>query len=91
MVQKEVTVTNPTGFHLRPAGVLCEAAVRYRSHIVFRYNNGTDEASMKSVLSILGAGVRRGDTITLVCDGEDENEALAELSDLIESGFSEKL
>ena len=43
----------------------------------------------KSILSILGACIRSGDTIELVCDGGDEEAAMEELSALVESGFGE--
>jgi len=41
------------------------------------------------VLSVLGACVKRGDEITLICDGEDEQAALDALVALIESGLGE--
>ena len=31
MVSKKVTVKNPTGLHLRPAGILCNEAMKYQS------------------------------------------------------------
>lgn len=90
MVSKEVTVTNPTGLHLRPAGILCDAAVKYKCHVTFRYGHDREgEANAKSVLSILGACVRAGDTIEFVCDGENEEQALEEVTGLVESGFGE--
>ena len=46
-------------------------------------------ANAKSVLSVLGACIKSGDDITLVCDGEDEAEALDYLSKYIEDGLGE--
>ena len=89
MVSKKVLVSNPSGFHLRPAGMLCDAAVQFQSHINFKYKD-QGEANAKSVLSVLGACVRNGDEIEICCDGEDEEEALKTLVDLVESGFGEK-
>ena len=43
----------------------------------------------KSVLSVLGACVKSGDEITLICDGEDEQAAIDALASLIESGLGE--
>ena len=34
MVSKKVTVKNPTGLHLRPAGILCNEAMKYQSQIL---------------------------------------------------------
>jgi len=88
MVSQVVKVSNPTGLHLRPAGMFCQEAMRFKSHIMFRYRE-TCEANAKSVLSILGACIRPGDEIEIVCDGNDEAEALQTLVALVESGFGE--
>ena len=47
------------------------------------------EANAKSVLSILGSCVKYGDTIELVTDGPDEEEAMNVLSKLFDGGFGE--
>ncbi len=53
MVKQKVTIGNPTGLHLRPAGLLCKEALRFQSSIKFEYGNTT--ANSKSVQSVLGA------------------------------------
>ena len=83
----KVQVKNPTGLHLRPAGNLCKEALKYKSMVTFNFNGGT--ANAKSVLSVLGACVKCGDEIELVCEGEDEEKALESLSSFIESGLGE--
>ena len=37
MVSQKITVNNPSGLHLRPAGILCNEAIKYSSsdHIHF--------------------------------------------------------
>lgn len=87
MVSQKVTVNNPSGLHLRPAGLLCKEAMKFKSLITFTFDGGT--ANAKSVLSVLGACVKCGDSIELVCEGIDENEALKSLVDAIESGLGE--
>lgn len=88
MVSKKVTVNNPTGLHLRPAGNLCKEAIKYKSMIKFQFRETT--ANAKSVLSVLGACVKSGDEITLICEGEDEQEALDALVAAVESGLGEQ-
>ena len=88
MVTQKVQIINPTGLHLRPAGIFCQEAMKYTSSITFHYGaNGT--ANAKSVLSVLGACIKCGTEITLVCDGEDERQALSNLIAYIESGLGE--
>lgn len=87
MISQKVTIKNPTGLHLRPAGVLCNEAMKYKSLITFTYDGGT--ANAKSVLSVLGACIKCGDEIELVCEGVDEREALDELLRVIQNGLGE--
>ena len=81
MVRHKVVIKNPTGLHLRPAGILCKEAMQYKSLITF--------TNAKSVLSVLGACVKCGDEIELACDGPDEQEALDSLVNAIEGGLGE--
>lgn len=87
MVSKSVTIKNPTGLHLRPAGILCKEAMRFKSMITFSFRGNT--ANAKSVLSVLGACVKCGDEITFNCEGDDEEAALNALVDAVESGLGE--
>lgn len=81
MVTQKIKITNPTGLHLRPAGNLCREAMKFKSRITFEYAGNI--ANAKSVLSVLGACIKSGDEINLMCDGEDEAEALSYLSQYI--------
>ena len=87
MVSEKVIIKNPTGLHLRPAGVLCNEAMQFKSLITFNFRGGA--ANAKSVLSVLGACIKSGTEIELVCEGEDEELALKTLVDAIESGLGE--
>ena len=87
MLTKTVVINNPTGLHLRPAGNLCKEAVKYKSRITFNYRNNNTNA--KSVLSVLAACVKQGESIELVIEGDDEEEAMANISRIIEEGLGE--
>jgi len=87
MVTQKTTIKNPTGLHLRPAGLFCKTAVQFKSRITFQHRDTT--ANAKSVLSVLGACIKRGDEIELICEGEDENEALQAMLKIIEDGLGE--
>ena len=87
MVSQKVTIKNPTGLHLRPAGILCKTAMQFRSAVNFTF--GATTANAKSVLSVLGACVKSGDESEIVCEGADEKEALAAMVEAVESGLGE--
>ena len=87
MVSQNVTIKNPTGLHLRPAGILCKEAMKYKSKITFKVRDNV--ANAKSVLSVLGSCVRSGDLIEFTCEGVDEEEALQALVSVVESGLGE--
>lgn len=57
MIRQSVIITNPTGLHLRPAGIFCNVASRYQCRVTFEYDETT--ANAKSVLSVLGACIKK--------------------------------
>lgn len=87
MVRQKVTITNPTGLHLRPAGIFHSIANGFECKVEFEH--GYSRANAKSILSVLGACVKRGDEIELICDGKDEEEALKAMVEAVKSGLGE--
>ena len=87
MVSKKVTLINAQGFHMRPASVFAQAMAKYTSDVTIKFNGSDYNA--KSLLNIIAACIKCGSEIELVCDGPDENEALAEAVQMIESGLGE--
>ena len=91
MVSGRVRIKNPTGLHLRPAGLFCKTAMQFKSKIPVhkRTRNEDVTANAKSVLSVLGACVKSGDEIEIVCEGEDEQKALDVMVQLVVDGLGE--
>ena len=87
MVNAVTVIKNPSGLHLRPAGVLCKEALRFKSKISFNIRNTT--ANAKSVLSVLGSCIKSGDEIEIICEGTDEQDALGTMIQLVEGGLGE--
>ena len=46
MVERKVTVVNPTGLHLRPAGLLCQTSMKFDSKVMIFYK----EKEIKAVV-----------------------------------------
>ena len=87
MVSRKVTVINPSGLHLRPSGVLSQTAMKFKSNSIIEWEE--KQVAAKSVLNVMAAGIKCGTEVTLICDGPDEEEALAAIAEAIESGLGE--
>ena len=87
MVTKLLTITNAMGFHMRLAAVFAGTMAKYPCKVMIRFNGS--EYNAKSTLNIMAACIKCGSEIEIVCDGEQENEALAAAAEMIQSGFGE--
>ena len=87
MLSKTLTVVNPSGLLLRPAGVLSQTAMKFKSDVIIEC--GEKRIIAKSVLNVMAAGIKSGTEIKLICDGEDEAAAMEAISQAIESGLGE--
>ena len=75
MVKEKVLVKNPIGVHLRPAGDIAEAAIKYKKCEFYLSSSGRT-VNGKSLLSILSLGIKQNTEFEIICDGEDEEAAL---------------
>ena len=91
MVNGTVRIKNPTGLHLRPAGLFCKTAMQFDSKITIREKTKYEDvtANAKSVLSVLGACIKSGDEIEIICEGSDEEQALKGMTELVQDGIGE--
>ncbi|WP_250278560.1 HPr family phosphocarrier protein [[Clostridium] colinum] len=87
MVEKTITIKNKVGLHMRPAGEFAKLATKCTSDVKI-VHNGKD-INAKSVLNIMAAAIKFGDSITIKCDGANEAEDLKLLVDAVESGLGE--
>ena len=87
MFIKEVTIRNQVGLHARPATFFIQKANEYKSTI--NIERDEKKVNAKSLLGVLSLGVTRGTSITVIADGADEEAAVNELANLVESNFAE--
>lgn len=83
MCTREIEIKNKTGLHARPASDLVKEAGKYKSDITIDFKGRTINA--KSILNVLSAGICAGSIIKLSANGEDENEAVEKLEQVIKS------
>lgn len=85
----EIAIRHKVGLHARPAAMLVKTANNFSSQItVENLSNKSDPINAKSILGILASGVQMNDRILITAEGEDEEEALTALRDLIERNFN---
>ncbi len=81
-------MSNKWGLHAKTAFMLAKTAMRFESDIIVQKNETrADGKHMDQLLTLCVSG---GDTLDIIAEGPDEDEALGELKRLVESGFGEK-
>ena len=83
MVNKKITISNKTGLHLRPAGILSKIAGGCKSSVTLI--KGDKKINAKSVLNVMSAQINLGDEIIVECDGETEESDLQTVIKTIEN------
>ena len=87
MVKREMTITNNIGLHARPATFFIQKANSFKSSIWIEKDDR--KVNAKSLLGVLSLGIAKGMVVTLVAEGQDENDAVQALIELVQSGLAE--
>jgi phosphocarrier protein HPr len=87
MLTREVTVRNRLGLHARAAARFVHEANRFRARVTLARDGRVMDG--KSILGILLLAASQGTVLELGADGQDEQDAVAALAALVESGFGE--
>ncbi|OGF97639.1 MAG: phosphocarrier protein HPr [Candidatus Glassbacteria bacterium RBG_16_58_8] len=87
MVEVIVTIGNELGLHARPAALFVQRANKYKSEIFVRKDDM--EVNGKSIMSVMMLAAESGTEIVIRAVGEDEDAAIHDLRELIESKFGE--
>ncbi len=87
MVSKTLAIINEMGFHMRPANLFAAAMNKYPAAVSIEVNGKRIDG--KSMMAIMASCIKKGMSITVECDGENEQAMLNEAVSLIESGFGE--
>jgi phosphocarrier protein len=77
-----VKIGSPVGLHARPARLLVEAAGKQPVAVKIGRSAGA-LVSAASILAVMSLGVKGGEEVVLVAEGEGADAALAEISALL--------
>ena len=81
MKQISVTVIDPVGLHARPATVAVNAASKFKCEVKVTFKGRS--VNMKSIMGVMSLGIPTQSEITITCEGEDEDTAIAAIEDIL--------
>jgi len=83
VVEKSVEVLMESGLQARPAAQFVQEANRFSSDLFLEKNGKRINA--KSIMGLMSLAITKGETVTLIADGTDEEVALNALVSFITS------
>ncbi|OQX89103.1 MAG: phosphocarrier protein HPr [candidate division Zixibacteria bacterium 4484_93] len=87
MTEKELTVTNELGLHVRPAVLIVQKCGSFKSEIWLI--KGDKRVSARSIMNLLSLQAPRGTHLKIMAEGDDEREAVEAIYKLFEENFGE--
>jgi phosphocarrier protein len=88
MISRDFKISNKLGLHARPSAQLTQAASRFTADIHISRNGRRVNA--KSIMGVMMLAAGQGSTVTVEADGEDAEQALQAIGQLIADGFGEE-
>ena len=79
MITKEYIITAPQGLHARPATTLIRLTKNFKSSISLK--KAEKIIKLNSMFNILSLGIKGGDQVSVIVDGEDEISAVIALDE----------
>jgi phosphocarrier protein HPr len=87
-MERTVEIINKLGLHARAAAKLVTLASKFAADV--RVRKEGREVSGKSIMGVMMLAAAMGSRITLIAEGEDAQQALDELANLIAARFGEE-
>jgi len=87
MVQTEVVIQNKLGLHARPAALFVQTASKFKSDVYLGRNE--HEVNGKSIMGVMMLAAEMGSKLKITVKGEDEQEAMSALLELVKNKFNE--
>ena len=78
---KTIKVTLSDGLESRPAALFVQVASKFNSRIYIMLDN--KKVNAKSIMGMMSLGMVEGEEVSVTAEGDDEEEAIAELVSLL--------
>lgn len=82
LITRTVRIGSAHGLHARPAKLFAQAAKQSGIPVTIAKDAGSP-VNAASILGVIALGIEQGDYVTLTADGEDAENTLDLLSDLL--------
>ena len=89
MKEKKLKIINKLGLHARPASLIVQTAMQFKSVIKIEKDEFSIDA--KSIMGIMMLAASQGTELTFKFEGEDEQEAMNKMEELFKGGFGEEI
>lgn len=86
-LSREIEIVNKLGMHARAAAQFVQLASSFNSHI--EIEKDSRRVNGKSIMGVMMLAASKGSKITLYTEGEDEEESMNRLEELINNRFNE--
>ena len=86
-INQNIEIINKLGMHARAAAQFVQLASGFNSHIEIEKDGR--RVNGKSIMGVMMLAAGKGSEIILYADGEDENESIQKLVELINNRFNE--
>jgi phosphocarrier protein len=87
VIERDARIVNPLGMHVRPGAEFVKVANKFKS-IVEIHKDGA-VVNGKSILGMMTLAAECGSSIHIKTEGEDAEQAMAALCDLVAAGYTE--
>ena len=86
-IKREFEIINRLGLHARASAVLVKVATRFKSEVTVTKDG--QAVNGKSILGMMTLAAAKGSTVTVTCDGTDQDKALVAIGECIANRFGE--
>ena len=81
----EYVVQDKVGLHARPAGIIVKQAAQFECNITLTNCENGKSADAKKLFALMNLMIKQNCKIRIDCDGNDEDKAIEELKQCIQS------
>ncbi len=86
MKEFNYTIVDELGIHARPAGQVAKLAKGFKGTVV-TITKGGKTVKASQLMNLMGLGVKKGDTVMVSVEGDDEDTAFAAVKEFFEKNL----